>query len=149
MSEEEAAMESNGTNGLAIVLFSGTDDKLTAATVLASGAAAVGRPVHVLLQYWALEAFMKDRIEKDHGASTEAGIEGQAWLRKATELPGYQHWSATLRLAREIGEIDIQACALSMDLFGLTKDDLDPMVDGVEGIVSFLLASECDQMVFI
>ncbi len=142
-------MESNGTKGLAIVLFSGTDDKLTAATVLASGAAALGRPVRVLLQYWALEAFMKDRIEKDHGASAEAGIEGHAWLRKGTEVPGYQHWSQTLRLAREIGEVDIQACALSMDLFGITKDDLDPMVDGVEGVVSFILASEGDQMVFI
>jgi len=142
-------MEANGTNGLAIVLFSGTDDKLTAASVLAAGAAALGRPVHVLLQYWALEAFMKDRIEKDHGASAEAGIEGLAWLRKATETPGYQHWSEALRQARTIGEIDIQACALSMDLFGITKDELDPMVDGVEGVVSFLLASEGDQMVFI
>ena len=36
-----------------------------------------------------------------------------------------------------------------MDLFGITKDDLDPMVDGVEGVVSFLLASEGDQIVFI
>jgi peroxiredoxin family protein len=147
---EEAEMEANGIEeALAIVLFSGTDDKLTAATVLAAGAAAIGRPVHVFLQYWGLEAFLKDRIDKDHGASAEAGPEGQEWLRKGREAPGYQHWAETLRQAREIGDIDIQACALSMDLFGITKDDLDPMVDGVEGVVSFLLSAQGGQIVFI
>jgi peroxiredoxin family protein len=35
---------------LAISLFSGTDDRLNAAAVLIAGAAALGRPVHVLLQ---------------------------------------------------------------------------------------------------
>ncbi len=147
-------MEANGNgeangNALAIVLFSGTDDKLTAATVLASGAAAIGRPVHVFLQYWGLEAFLRDRIDKDHGASGEAGPEGQEWLRRAREAPGYQHWAETLRQARQIGDVDIQACALSMDLFGITRDDLDPMVDGVEGVVSFLLKAEGGQVLFI
>ncbi|MGZ6372970.1 MAG: DsrE/DsrF/DrsH-like family protein, partial [Candidatus Limnocylindria bacterium] len=42
---------------LALVLFSGTDDKLNAAAVLTAGAAAIGRPVHLFLQYWALDAF--------------------------------------------------------------------------------------------
>jgi peroxiredoxin family protein len=149
MEREEAAMAAEGSNGLSIVLFSGTDDKLTAATVLASGAAALGRPVRLFLQYWGLEAFLKDRIEKDHGASAEAGVEGQALLRKAAEAPGAQHWSETLRQAKELGEVDIRACALSMDLFGITNDDLDPLVDGVEGVVSFLLAAEGDQVLFI
>ena len=34
-------------DSLALVLFSGTDDKLNAAAVLAAGAAAMGRKVHV------------------------------------------------------------------------------------------------------
>jgi peroxiredoxin family protein len=134
---------------LSLVLFSGTDDKLAAAAVLTAGAAALDRPVNVLLQYWALEAFMKSHVSKDHGASAEAGPEGAAWLRKAAEMPGHQHWSETLRQARELGEVNIQACALSMDLFGLTKDDLDPLVDGVEGVVSFLVSAEGGQIVFI
>ena len=45
---------------LAISLFSGTDDRLNAAAVLVAGAAAIGRPVHVFLQYWALDAFRAD-----------------------------------------------------------------------------------------
>ena len=62
---------------LALVLFSGTDDKLQAAAVLTAGAAALGRPVHLFLQYWALDAFRAGRIGRDHGLAPEAGDEGQ------------------------------------------------------------------------
>ena len=44
-------------DSLSIVLFSGTSDKLHAAGTIAAGAAAMGRPVNVLLMYWALDAF--------------------------------------------------------------------------------------------
>jgi peroxiredoxin family protein len=54
---------------LSLVLFSGTDDRLNAAAVLTAGAAAIGRPVHLFLQYWALDAFRADRIADDHGLS--------------------------------------------------------------------------------
>ncbi len=52
---------------VSLVLFSGTDDKLQAAAVLAVGAAAMGRKVNVFLQYWALEALPVDPVLKDHG----------------------------------------------------------------------------------
>ena len=35
---------------------------------------------------------------------------------------------------RRSARCGIHACALSMDLFGITKDDLDPLVDDVEGV---------------
>ena len=62
---------------LNLVLFSGTDDKLTAAAVLSAGAAALGRPVNIFLQYWALDAFRSDRIDRSHGLAPEAGDEGR------------------------------------------------------------------------
>ena len=61
-----------------LVLFSGTDDKLQAAAVLTAGAAALGRPVKILLQYWALDAFRADRLMADHGLAPEAGDAGRA-----------------------------------------------------------------------
>ena len=70
---------------LSLIIFSGTDDKLTAAAVLAAGAAAMDRKVNVLLQYWGLDAFRVDRIRKDHGVATEAGPEGQALIARAAE----------------------------------------------------------------
>lgn len=125
-------------DSLSLVLFSGTDDKLTAAAVLAVGAAAMGRKVNVFLQYWALEAFEKDRIHKDHGVAPEAGPEGASILARASERDGQQHWSVLLDQAKSVGEVGIHACALSMDLFQITKDDLDPLVDDVEGVASFM-----------
>ena len=133
---------------LNLVLFSGTDDKLQAAAVLAAGAAALGKPVNVFLQYWALDAFRRDRIDRDHGLAPEAGTEGRVHvddLRKA----GQVSWAATLRQAKDLGSLDIQACSLSMDLLDLEANDLDPLVDGVEGVTAFYLNAGEGQVVFI
>jgi peroxiredoxin family protein len=120
---------------LNLVLFSGTDDKLQAAAVLAAGAAALGRPVNVFLQYWALDAFRADRMTKDRGVAPEAGPAG----RELFERSGGHHWSETFRQAKDVGDVAIHACSLSMEMFGITTDDLDPLVDGQEGVASFFL----------
>jgi peroxiredoxin family protein len=133
---------------LAISLFSGTDDRLNAAAVLVAGAAALGRPVHVFLQYWALDAFRRDRIDADHGLAPEAGDAGAAAVRKLREAGGGT-WVETLRSAKAIGEVDIQACSLSMDLFEIEHADLDPLVDGVEGVTAFWATAERGQVLFI
>jgi peroxiredoxin family protein len=133
---------------LNLVLFSGTDDRLNAAAVLTAGAAALGRPVHLFLQYWALDAFRADRIDADHGLAPEAGPAGRqavADLRAAGQAP----WPETLRQAKELGDIDIQACSLSMDLLHLEQADLDPLVDDVEGVTAFYLAAGDGPVVFI
>jgi len=121
---------------LSLVLFSGTDDKLNAAGVLAVGAAAMGRRVNVFLQYWALDAFRADRVHKDHGVAAEAG----EWGHELMQRHGTQHWSEFFRQAKEIGDVGLHACSLSMEMFGITKDDLDPLVDDVEGVAAFMAA---------
>ena len=130
---------------LSLVLFSGTDDKLNAAAVLTVGAAAMGRPVNIFLQYYALDAFRSGKVHTDHALSPEA-TPAQAPVIRAH--PG-NHWSELLRQAKDVGEVDIQACALSMDMFRLKKDDLDPLVDGVEGVAAFMASASDGQVVFI
>jgi peroxiredoxin family protein len=135
-------------DSLNLVVFSGTDDKLQAVAVLSAGAAALGKKVNLFLQYWALDAFTKAKIDRDHGLAPEAGDEGRAAvdaLAKAGQAP----WAETLRQAKELGEVDIQACSLSMDLLGLEEEDLDPLVDGVEGVTAFYLNAGEGQIVFI
>ena len=80
---------------LNLVLFSGTDDKLQAAAVLTAGAAALGKPVNVFLQYWALDAFRRDRIDGDHGLAPEAGLEGRRQV-DALRAAGQVSWAETL-----------------------------------------------------
>jgi peroxiredoxin family protein len=123
---------------LSLVLFSGTDDKLQAAAVLAVGAAAMERRVNLFLQYWALDCFRADRILKDHGVAPEAGGAGL----RAMQEQGKTHWSELFRQAKDLGDVGIYACADSMEMFHLTKDDLDPMVDSIWGVASFFLEAD-------
>ena len=133
---------------LNLVLFSGTDDKLQAAAVLTAGAAALGKPVNIFLQYWALDAFRADRIERDHGLAPEAGAAGRAAVDNL-RAAGQASWAETLRAAKELGSVDIQACSLSMDLLDLKAADLDRLVDGIEGVTAFYLNAGEGQLVFI
>ena len=136
------------TEPLNLVLFSGTDDKLQAAAVLTAGAAALGKPVNVFLQYWALDAFRTTRIGLDHGLAPEAGTAGRTAV-DALRAAGQASWADTLRQAKELGGVDIEACSLSMDLLHLAPADLDPLVDGVEGVTAFYLNAGEGQVVFI
>ena len=129
---------------LSLVLFSGTDDKLGAAAVLTAGAAAMGRRVNVFLQYWALDAFRAGQTGRDHGFAPDATPAAAELVREHHTAP----WSEIFAQAKDIGDVDIQACALSMEAFHLTRDDLDPLVDGVEGVAAFM-ASATGAVVFI
>ena len=80
-------------------------------------------------------------------ATAQAG-EGEAAVERLRTL-GAASWSETLRSAKEIGEVDIQACSLSMDLLDITEADLDPLVDGVEGVTAFWSSAETGQVLFI
>ena len=134
---------------LNLVLFSGTDDKLQAAAVLTAGAAALGKPVNIFLQYWALDAFRAGRRSAGITASRpEAGPAGRAAVDALTRA-GQASWADTLRQAKDLGGVDIQACSLSMDLLHLETLDLDPLVDGVEGVTAFYLNAGDGQVVFI
>jgi peroxiredoxin family protein len=133
---------------LNLVLFSGTDDKLQAAAVLTAGAAALGKPVNIFLQYWALDVFRAAKIGEDHGLAPEAGPAGRIAVDALAEA-GQATWAETLRQAKDLGAVDIQACSLSMDLLHLESTDLDPLVDGVEGVTAFYLNAAEGQLVFI
>jgi peroxiredoxin family protein len=102
----------------------------------------------VFLQYWALDAFTAERIRRDHGLAPEAGPDGRARVI-ALARAGQAPWAETLRQAKELGGVDIQACSLSMDLLGLEERDLDPLVDGVEGVTAFYLNAGEGQIVFV
>jgi peroxiredoxin family protein len=133
-------------DSLNIILFSGTEDKLHAAGTLAAGAAAMDRPVNVLLMYWALDAFRADRIEKDHGLAYDAA---RPRFNEPVEHVGEIPWLETFRQAKEIGEVAILACSGSLDVLGIDATALDPLVDSSGGIAAFLLAAEGGQLIFI
>lgn len=134
------------SENLNLVLFSGTADKLHAAATLAAGAAAMGTPVNVLLQYWALDAFRSGRADADHGLAYDSMADGAARpVKGSAEIP----WLETFRMAKELGEMTILACSGSLDTLGIDVTELDPIVDSSGGIAVFLMSAENGQIVFI
>lgn len=133
-------------DSMSIVLFSGTEDKLHAAGTIAAGAAAMGRPVNVLLMYWALDAFRADRIGNDHGLAYDAARpRPDEPVGTVAEIP----WLDTFRQAKELGEVSVLACSGSLATLGIEAADLDSLVDSSGGIASFLMAAEGGQLIFI
>ena len=134
------------SDALNLVLFSGTADKLHAAATLAAGAAAMDRPVNILLQYWALDAFRTARIDENHGLAWDATADGTSRPVKGTKAI---NWLETFRMAKELGEMKILACSGSLDVLGIDVTALDPIVDSEGGIATFLSLADEGQLVFI
>ena len=138
----------NPTEKVSIVLFSGTTDKLMAAVTIAAGAAAMQKRVTIFLTFWGLMAFRKGAREQppkmsaDFAEYTEAAMQAM----QAKKVP---HWLDTLRDAGEIGDVKVKACGLTMDLFGITLEGLEPVVSEVTGVGSFVEESAGGQTFFI
>ena len=131
---------------LNLVIFSGTADKLHAAPTLAAGAAAMGTPVNILLQYWGLDAFRLDRENESRGLAWDATSDGASRPVHGTKSI---QWLETFRMCKELGDMTIFACSGSLDVLGLDVTELDPIIDQPAGIASFLAAADGGQIVFI
>jgi peroxiredoxin family protein len=131
-----------------IVLFSGTVDKLMAASTLATGAVAMGKDVTIFLTFYGLMAFRKDdwktnqKFSKDFEEYAAPALE----IMQSKKIPS---WMQTLTEAMELGNINIKACGLTLDMFGLTLKDLEPVVSEVTGVASFVSESEGGAVLFI
>lgn len=133
---------------MAIVLFSGTADKLQAAATMVSGAAAMGVETHVFLTFWGLNTFRKDMVGQPLPMSADYGQMGEnvAKLMVEKQVP---NWMELLEMAREVGEVHVHACAMTLDLMDMTKEDLVDMVEDVIGVATFVQLSEDAQTLFI
>jgi len=131
-----------------IVLFSGTVDKLMAATTLVAGAAAMGKDVTIFLTFGGLIAFRKDAWKTNQQFSADFA----AYAGPATEMMAAKHvpnWMTTLQQVMEIGNVTIKACGATMDLFDIKQSDLEPIVREVTGVASFIDDSDGGTTLFI
>jgi peroxiredoxin family protein len=122
---------------MSIVVFSGTVDKLLAVSTLATGAAAMGQEVEIFLTFWGLNAFRKDQVRTNTKFSADFAEFAEPAMQ-AMRAKGVRHWLDTLYDAKEIGEVHVKACSMTMELFGWCKDDLDPIVEDVVGVAGFV-----------
>jgi peroxiredoxin family protein len=122
---------------MSIIVFSGTVDKLMAAANLSIGGAAMGMEVEVFLTTWGLEAFRKEayktnvRVSKDFEDYAPVMMEQMM----AKKVPS---WMENFQNAREIGDVKVYACSMTMELFDMKLQDLEPIVDDVTGVAVFV-----------
>lgn len=132
-----SAAEAPPSEQMAIVLTESSADKLLPFATLVSGALALGFRVDVFASYWGLVAFRKSGAPPAAEVSPGHGPEGSR-LEEALNAPKAPSWKAILEMAKSIGELHIYACSQSMEMMKLTKADLDPLVDGVTGVATFI-----------
>jgi peroxiredoxin family protein len=151
-----------GTNRKTIIVFSGDLDKVLAAFVIANGAAAMDDEVTMFFTFWGLNemgstekvpARGKTLVQRAFAAMMPRGPErlslskmnfagaGPKLMRRAMRHANVMSLADLIAEAREQG-VKMIACTMSMDVMGLTKNDL---VDGLEyaGVASYL--SDADQ----
>ncbi|AKA49005.1 hypothetical protein IX51_07735 [uncultured archaeon] len=132
---------------MSLVLFSGTDDKLMAASIIASGGVANDMDVDIFITFWGLT-----KIEKDGQKNPDVSFEGQPMkdqvfaLMKKNNVPD---WVTMLKNAKEVGNIKVYGCAMFADLLQLKKEDLDPIVDDIIGVNEFVSMSKDSMTMFI
>jgi peroxiredoxin family protein len=136
-------------NKMTIIVFSGTVDKLMPVGILASGGVAMGMDVDLFLTFWGLQAFRKGapeqlmKMSKDYEEMAPMMMQ----LMKEKNMPS---WIDTLKQAKELGNIKVHGCAATLDLMGMTKDDLDPIVDDIIGVAEYIeLARDSEITLFV
>lgn len=142
--------------GKTLVVFSGDLDKVLASFIIANGAAAMNRPVTMFFTFWGLNALRKSEhlkvkkplIDKLFGLMMPRGSQklklskmnmagmGTAMLKKVMNDKNVDSLETLMKTAMANG-VRLVACTMSMDIMGITKDEL---IDGVEfgGVASYL-----------
>lgn len=122
---------------MSLIVFSGTVDKLMAASILATGGAAMGLEVEVFLTTWGLEAFRKDGYKTNMKVSKDFEEYGPVMMEQmmAKKVPS---WMENFKNAMEVGEVKIYACSMTMELLDIKLADLEPIVADVTGVATFV-----------
>jgi peroxiredoxin family protein len=124
-------------NKMSIVVFSGTVDKLYPVAIMTSGAVAMGTNVELFLTFYGLDAFRKGEPQRNQKMDVNYA-ELAPMLAKLMKEKNVPSWYDMLKQAKEMGNVKVHACAMTLDLMGMKKEHLDPIVDDVVGAAEFV-----------
>lgn len=128
---------------LAIIVHSGTLDKLLCAFILGSTATSMGMEAHFYFTFWGLNMLVKGGLEKAGLPATYKHMEEQ--MKKKLKEMKYPTPYEMLKRMKASGLLKIYACSPTMEMFGIKREDLIPEVDKIAGASAFLdVASDAD-----
>ncbi|HWP50852.1 MAG TPA: DsrE/DsrF/DrsH-like family protein [Clostridia bacterium] len=151
-----------------IIVFSGDLDKAIASFIIANAAAAMGRKVSMFFTFWGLNVLRKSEkvsVRKDFMSkmfgmmmprgSKKLGLSkmnmggmGAKMIRGVMQNKNVDSLEDLIKLAQNNG-VELIACSMSMDVMGITKEEL---IDGVKlaGAAAMVAnAEESDMSLFI
>lgn len=141
-------MAENSKKKLAIIVQSGTLDKLYCTFILASTAVAMEMEAHLYFTFWGLNVLVKGAMEKMGLPATYKHLEET--MKRNLKRMNYPTPYEMLKRLRQTEMLKIYACSPSMEMFGIKREDLIPEVDEIAGAATFLeVASEADIQLFI
>lgn len=147
-----------------MIIFSGDLDKAIASLIIANGAASMGKKVTLFYTFWGLNILRRPEkisVKKDLMARMFSGMMprgtkklglskmnmlgmGPKMIRMVMKKHNVDSLEDLLKMAMDNG-VRMVACNMSMDLMGITQEEL---IDGVElgGVASMLGAAEDSNM---
>jgi peroxiredoxin family protein len=126
---------------LSLIVFSGSLDRLIAAFVLATGAAAMGMKVSMFFTFWGTSALRrsapvkKTLLERMFGWMLPTGVKklplsqmnmgggGPLMIRYIMKKKGVASVEEMMALAAELG-VELNICTMSMDLLGMKEAEM-------------------------
>jgi len=127
---------------LSLIVFSGSLDRLIAAFVLATGAAAMGMQVSMFFTFWGTAALRRESVhvkktllERMFAWMLPKGVKklplsqmnmagaGPMMIRYIMKKNGVASVEEMIELSKELG-VELNICTMSMDLLGLKPDEL-------------------------
>jgi len=154
---------------LCIICSKGTLDMAYPGLILANAALMEGIDVTMFFTFWGLDMISQKKMDRMEvtplGNPSMAMPNGMGIPNMMSMLPGMTGF-ATSMMKKEIAKLDfppvseflqmiadaggdMYGCKMSMDMMGLTKDDLFDDVKAVVGAMEFMEMSEDAQIIFI
>lgn len=130
---------------MSIVLFSGTVDKIMAASVLASGAVSMNMDVDIFATFYGLNALTKKMIGSNNRFDRDfEEMKGPlVQMMQAKHMPT---WYELMQKNKQAGNVKIHACTMVSDMMDLKKEDFDPIVDDLCGVGTYISIARDSQI---
>ena len=130
---------------MTIILFSGTVDKMMAASVMASGGVMMGMNVDIFVTYYGLNSLLKGNVETNTRFSKDfEEVAGPMMaMMQQKHMPS---WYDTLKQAKEMGNVKVHGCTMTAELMGQKKENYDPIIDDMVGVATFVDTAQDSQV---
>ncbi len=134
---------------MTMALFSGSVDKLTAAGIILSGAAADDMDVDVFVLLMGARAFKKENVN-EKGSLAELSHLKEEFFASLERLK-VNTWFQFFKEAKEMTNVKVHVCGLAGKIWGGEKlEDFNELADDICGIGEYITsAQEADVHLFI